>query len=96
MNKGDLVREISGRRQVSRAVTSRVVDEILGTISRALSDGQRVALRRFGAFHVRTRRARTMRNPRTGEVFRVPAKLLPVFKTSRRLEDAVEKGRART
>lgn len=96
MNKGDLVREISTRRQVSRTATSRVVDEILDTISRALSDGRRVALRRFGAFDVRTRRAQTMRNPRTGEVFRVPAKLLPVFKTSKRLEAAVEKGRART
>jgi integration host factor subunit beta len=48
----------------------------------ALSRGERVELRRFGAFYVHTRNARNGRNPMTGESVRVPAKKVAKFKVS--------------
>ena len=89
MNKRDLVIEIVGRNQISRGSTELIVDELLSAISRALSDGRSVQMRRFGTFVLRPRRARTMRNLRTGEPFHVPAKLVPVFRSSRRLEHKI-------
>lgn len=89
MNKRDLVMEIVGRNQVSRVSTALIVDELLSAISRALSDGRPVQLRRFGTFALRSRRARTMRNPRTGEPIHVPAKLVPVFRSSRRFGHSI-------
>lgn len=92
MNKRDLVSEIADRRRTSRASAAVVVDEFLAAISRALSEGRDVQLRRFGHFVLRARRARTMRNPRSGHEINVPAKLVPVFRSSKQLEQALNHG----
>ena len=86
MNKRDLVLQISERGQAKRSSTARVVDELLGAIGRALSEGREVQLRRFGTFALRPRKARTMRNPRSGDEIKVPAKLVPIFRSSKRME----------
>lgn len=60
-----------------------VVSSILGTITDALTRGDRVELRGFGAFSVKRRDARAGRNPRTGETVSVCEKVIPVFKTGK-------------
>src|SRR5215207_7958769 len=60
-----------------------IVNTILGTITAALARGDRVELRDFGVFAVKTRRARTGRNPRNGAQVPVSEKVIPTFKTSR-------------
>jgi len=91
MNKKDLIREVSARTQVPRASTGRIIDEFLVAMRRALSDGHRVELRRFGAFDFRRRRARTLRNPRNGKDYRVPAKVVPVFHAAKALSQVVRR-----
>ena len=59
-----------------------IVNTILGTITTALPKGDRVELRDFGVFAVKTRRARTGRNPRNGAQVPVSEKVIPTFKTS--------------
>jgi integration host factor subunit beta len=58
----------------------RLVATIFDEITRALAQGQRVELRGFGAFSTKSRRARTGRNPRTGESVEVDPKRVPFFK----------------
>jgi nucleoid DNA-binding protein len=91
VNKNDLIREVAARTTVSQGTTARVVEEFLGAIRRSLSDGRRVQLRRFGAFDLRRRRSRAIRNPRNGRVYRVPGKLAPVFRWSRSLLESIGK-----
>jgi integration host factor subunit beta len=57
-----------------------IVSAILDTIVEALSRGDRVELRGFGAFFTKTRETRAGRNPRTGEAVQVLGKTIPVFK----------------
>ncbi|MGU3664570.1 HU family DNA-binding protein [Methylobacterium sp. A49B] len=52
----------------------RVVDAILDRMVAALTNGDRVELRGFGAFSVRETKARIARNPRSGASVQVPAK----------------------
>ncbi|MCJ2016413.1 HU family DNA-binding protein [Methylobacterium sp. E-065] len=52
----------------------RVVDASLDRMADALTDGDRVELRGFGAFSTQEAKARSGRNPRSGAVVDVPAK----------------------
>ncbi|MBL1241930.1 MAG: integration host factor subunit beta [OCS116 cluster bacterium] len=65
----------------------RIVNKIFDEITDALSRGDRVELRGFGAFSIKHRKARTGRNPRTGEVVQVEEKYVPFFKTGKELRD---------
>jgi integration host factor subunit beta len=66
---------------------TRVVDAIFGEITDALARGGRVEVRGFGSFSTTERRARTGRNPRTGEAVEVEAKRAVRFKTGKGLRD---------
>ena len=65
----------------------RIVTTIFDEIASALSRGDRVELRGFGAFSVIQRDARIGRNPRTGAAVNVAAKRVPYFKTGKQLRD---------
>jgi integration host factor subunit beta len=69
-----------------------IVNAILDTITDALARGDRVELRGFGAFSVKTRDARVGRNPRTGETVDVSEKVIPVFKTGKEMRLRLNQG----
>ena len=65
----------------------RIVNTIFDEVTSAMSRGDRVELRGFGAFSVKQRDARVGRNPRTGETVKVDEKHVPFFKTGKLLRD---------
>lgn len=65
----------------------RIVATIFEEITGALSRGDRVELRGFGAFSVKHRPERTGRNPRTGDTVHVEEKWVPYFKTGKDLRE---------
>lgn len=65
----------------------RIVSTIFDEITAALANGDRVELRGFGAFSVKTRGSRVGRNPRTGESVDVGEKAVPYFKTGKKLRE---------
>ncbi len=65
----------------------RIVNTIFEEVTNAMSRGDRVELRGFGAFSVKKRDARVGRNPRTGESVSVEEKYVPFFKTGKLLRD---------
>jgi integration host factor subunit beta len=64
---------------------------LLTLFKSALMKSERVEIRGFGNFAVRSRNARKARNPRTGEIFEVPSKKVPHFKPIKELKEMVEK-----
>ena len=69
----------------------RIVTTIFDEITSALSRGDRVELRGFGAFSIKQRDARIGRNPRTGERVDVPSKVVPFFKPGKELRELVDR-----
>lgn len=92
MIKSELVQRLA---QANPHLYQRDVERIVGTIfeeiASALSRGDRVELRGFGAFSVKTRPARTGRNPRTGDPVEVDAKAVPFFKTGKELRERLNR-----
>ena len=65
----------------------RIVNTVFDEITNAMANGDRVELRGFGAFSVKRRDARVVRNPRTGASVDVEEKHVPFFKTGKLLRD---------
>ena len=86
MTKAELVEIISEETGINKKDTGVVVNLIMDNIGQALVDGDKVELRGFGSFKVKTRQARQARNPRTGADVQVEAKRVPFFKASNELK----------
>ncbi len=88
MTKSELIARIAERNpHLFQRDVERIVSTIFDEISAALSRGDRVELRGFGAFSVKHRDSRVGRNPRTGEAVQVSEKTVPYFKTGKQLRD---------
>lgn len=91
MTKAELVEIISQETGVNKKDTGLIVNHIMENIGQALVQGDKVELRGFGSFKVKTRRSRLARNPRTGDSVDVPAKRVPFFKASNELKGRLNK-----
>lgn len=80
MNRTELIEKIARETGIRQADVQHSIEGLLSTIIDTLTKGQKVDLRGFGTFKPEERKARTARNPRTGETVEVPAKTVPVFK----------------
>jgi integration host factor subunit beta len=86
MIKSELIARLAEENpHLTQKDVERVVSVILDRMMLALESGGRVELRGFGAFSVRSRGARSGRNPRTGESVSVRAKHVPFFKSGKEL-----------
>ena len=88
MNKGDLVNEVA-KVVSSKKEAQAAVDAILSGIIKSLKKKQPVTLVGFGTFKVGKRKARTGRNPQTGQEIKIKAKSVPKFVSGQALKDAV-------
>ena len=90
MTKSELIERLT---TVSGTVNKReaelIVNTIFDSIGDALVGGDRVEIRGFGSFTVRERDAREARNPKSGEIVRIPNKKTPFFKTGKELRERV-------
>lgn len=90
MTKAELIERMSQRAKISKRAAGIALNTFVEAITNALRSGDKVALVGFGTFSVSKRKARTARNPRTGETIEVPAKRAPKFKAGRDLKNAVK------
>ena len=93
MNKSELVQNLAGTADLSKADAQRAVDALFGTdgvIAHALKQGSKVQITGFGTFETRERKARTGRNPRTGKEIQIEASISPSFRAGKGLKDAVK------
>ncbi|MBU0633824.1 MAG: integration host factor subunit beta [Candidatus Omnitrophica bacterium] len=90
MTKKDIVLKIATGTKLKQQDIKKVVQKTLDTIIDSLVEGQTVELRNFGIFKVKSRRGRTGRNPRTGQVVPVPPKKVVVFKPGLEMKKKVK------
>jgi DNA-binding protein HU-beta len=97
LNKQELIDAVAERAKLTPSQAKKAVDAIFspdpskGLIASALGTGGKVALAGFGTFEARERKARTGRNPKTGETIQIPARKSPVFHAGKTFKDTVNK-----
>lgn len=88
MIRSELIQKISEENpHLFQRDVERIVNTVFEEVINAMSRGDRVELRGFGAFSVKKRDARQGRNPRTGESVSVDQKHVPFFKTGKLLRE---------
>ena len=90
MNRSDIVLKLSELMGISSKKAYDVVKTIFTEIEEALLRGERVEVRGFGSFKVKSYEGYKGRNPSTGAIIEVPPKRLPVFKVGKELKKRVD------
>jgi integration host factor subunit alpha len=93
MRKSDMVRRIADEIGLTQVKAEEAIEAILNEVKSTLQQGDSVILRGFGAFHVRDKRARTGRNPRTGDEAPIAPRRVVRFKAGNRLKAAANTSR---
>jgi len=94
MIKSELVQKIADHYpELYQRDAENVVNAILEEIGNALSRGDRVEIRGFGAFPTKQRDARVGRNPRTGVHVPVEEKMVPVFRAGKEMRERINRSR---
>lgn len=91
MNKSQLItglaRRLPGLRNQDAEI---IINTIFAKMTQSLADGERIEIRGFGSFQLRTRRAHMGRDPKTGAGVRVAEKKVPFFKAGKNLRERVD------
>jgi integration host factor subunit beta len=91
MTKAELVDEVAKVVQLTKKQAETIVNIVFDSIVDSLRAGQKIELRGFGSFRLRSRKSRTGRNPKTGEKVEVPSKKIPYFKPGKELKELINK-----
>ena len=91
MTKSDFVDQVASESGLSKKDAAGAVDAVLGTIEKALKNGDEVSFTGFGKFHVAQRGARQGRNPQTGAAIQIKASRVPRFSAGSKLKQTVNR-----
>lgn len=89
MTKADIVDEVAGKVDLTKKQAEGIVNSVFESIVQSLQSGEKIELRGFGSFRIRSRKPRIGRNPKTGEKVQVPSKKIPYFKPGKELKDLI-------
>jgi integration host factor subunit beta len=77
MTKADLIINIADKLKFPWARAELLVDVVFDCMEQSMDRGEKIEIRGFGTFQVRSYRAYKGRNPRSGQVVAVRPKRLP-------------------
>jgi len=94
MIKSELIAKLSANMtHLPEKLVSDSVNHLLGLMSDALINDQRIEIRGFGSFSLHHRAPRNAHNPKTGEKVITTAKSTPHFKPGKELRERVDASR---
>lgn len=85
----DIVKTVASQTGASQSATRPVVNTVFDAILGKLSEGEDVSIAGFGKFTLKTRAARTARNPQTGAPVQVPERTVVKFTPAKALKDSI-------
>ncbi|MBF0542026.1 MAG: integration host factor subunit beta [Nitrospirae bacterium] len=93
MTRSELINLVSGQvTGLTKAQTEVIIDTFFQSLTSAFQNGEKVEIRGFGIFKLKTRPARIARNPKTGAKVDVTQKKLIHFKMGKEFKDLLNPG----
>jgi len=89
MTKSEFIERLYSKSSLSYDDTVAAINITIDTMQNALGRGERIEIRGFGAFSLHERKARTGRNPKTGEAVEIPTCYKVHFKPGKALRERV-------
>lgn len=89
MKKSELLTRIAEKLAIKRKEAERAIDCFIETLYEGLRKENKVNVAGLGIFSIRDRKARTARNPKTGETVHVPAKKVIKFRVSKDMKTSI-------
>ena len=87
MNNKEFITKLAKKCSISVAEASTNVDALVGLMTDCLKENDQLNVSGFGILEVKMRNERLSVNPKTGQRFLVPPKIVPAFKPSNKLKD---------
>lgn len=87
MNKGEFIKAVAERADLSVKEATVAFDAVVATITDALKNGDKISLVGFGSFELKSKAAREGINPQTKEKVSIPASKAPVLKFGKAYKD---------
>jgi len=92
MKRSDIISNLADEMKISQKKSTEIVDFIFDKMKNAILNGERIEIRGFGSFFVKSYQPRKGRNPKTGEIIDVLPKKLPFFKVGKDLKKKLIEG----
>ncbi|MBI2359790.1 MAG: HU family DNA-binding protein [Deltaproteobacteria bacterium] len=89
MTKADLVDSVANKAEISKEKAEEIVNGVFDDITVALKNGEKVNISGFGTFSISYRKARTGRNPKTGEAIQIASSRAAKFKAGKTLKESL-------
>lgn len=94
MTKSELINAVNAAAaeqdiELTKKDTRVLIDLLFETVAGAIKEDDRFSYPNFGTFSVKSRKARTGRNPQTGEEIQIPASKSVSFRPSPKLREMV-------
>ena len=89
MNKKELIDAISQKSQLTKVDSETALNAVISCISDLLAKGDSIVLPGFASISIKERKARTGRNPSTGDSIEIPASKAVSFKVGSKLKEAI-------
>ena len=91
MNKQEFITHIANQHICTKVQAEKTIDMFISSVIDAMRQGNEISFVGFGKFYTTKIKARTGRNPRTGQPVEIPTKILAKFSAGQKLKDACNK-----
>jgi nucleoid DNA-binding protein len=89
MTRTEVIDELAQRSGMDKRDVKAFLDHLIGLVEDSIKKGGEVPLKGLGKFRVQNRKARTGRNPLTGEEIQIPPKTVVKFSIAKSLKDLI-------
>ena len=89
LTRADLADALHAEIGLSRADSSKLVEQVLGCMCHALAEGENVKISGFGTFVLRDKGERVGRNPKTGVEVPIAPRRVLTFRASQTMRDRI-------